>query len=184
MHDVEHPGISRGRIGISGHVSEMKKSEDVEAMVDRDDNDIAAPAQADAVEHGTRARAARKSTAVQPEHHRPFCTISQPARPDVEDQALFAGRSDTARSGIRDARGGRADGCWRRAAVTLRRARPVSQHVPDTRPRRRIDGRHEAVLPGRSRSVRDALEDIHAVLNQAANLPRSCLNNGPGIGRG
>src|SRR4029453_3480132 len=98
--DVEHPGISRGRIGISGHISEMKESEDVEAMVDRDDNHIAAPAQVDAVEHGTRPRAARKPAAVQPEHHRPFSAISETTRPNVEDEAILAGRPDTARTWI------------------------------------------------------------------------------------
>ena len=106
-------------------------------------------------------------------------------RPNVEDEAILAGRPDTARTGIRDARICRADGCRRRAAVTLRRARSVSEHVSLIPIHAGgLTGRHEAVLPGRRRSIRDALEDIHAILNQAANLSRGCPNNGSGLGSG
>ncbi len=69
---------------------EIEKAESVEAVVDGDDHDVAAMAQAFAVVERAVDRAVVVSAAVKVDQHRALAMVAQAGREDVEMQAVFA----------------------------------------------------------------------------------------------
>ncbi len=88
--EVEHPGIAGMRVALAADIGEVQKAEDVEAMVDADHDDIAAPRQVGAVGHRAVARAVGEGAAMQPDHDRPLRAVADAGRPDVQRQAILA----------------------------------------------------------------------------------------------
>ena len=116
--------VARVRQLRPAELGEIEVAERVQAMVDGDDHDVAAAAQARAVGLDLVAGAAREGAAVEPDHHRPLRVVAQPGRPDVQVEAVFADRPAAGRR--------------------LRRDRTELERVAHAGPRRRRDRRQEA----------------------------------------
>ena len=88
-HDVEHAGVAGARVFLAVG-RQVQVPEDVQAVVERDDDDVAAPREPLAVV-GLQllARPVGEPAAVQPHHHRPLAPV-EPRRPDVDAQAVLA----------------------------------------------------------------------------------------------
>ena len=68
--DVEEPGVARPGDVVADEVGEVEVAEDAEAVVQGDDDDVAGPAQVDAVVEHDRAGPGLEAAAVQPHQHR------------------------------------------------------------------------------------------------------------------
>ena len=86
---VEHAGIAGMGIALAAKMGEVQMAEDVEAVVDGDHDDIAAPRQVGAVGDRAVRRAEVKRAAMQPHHDRPLGAVPQAATPDVQGQAIL-----------------------------------------------------------------------------------------------
>ena len=106
---------------------QVEMAEDVEAMVDRDDHDVVAQREADAVVARRVGRAVGERAAMQPDHDGPLGAV-EPGRPDVQRQAVLADRQRVDRPpDRRQLRPLRGSGGLRRAAGVggrLAHARP------------------------------------------------------------
>ena len=158
--DVEHARAAGRREVAAGQLGEVRRPEDVEAVVEGDDDHVAPVAQVDAVVGAGRPRAGAEAAAVQPHHDRVPAAVAEPPRPHVEEEAVLAG-----------------DGL----GAALRRRRAVLQGVAHAGPRRRRGGRHEPVPPARRCAVADALEDVDTRPRRAADAARGRLDGRAGI---
>ena len=156
---------SRRRGGRRGGVAE-----DVEAVVDRDDDDVTSAGDVGAVVEQHRSGAGLEAAAVEPHHHRPLGVVAR-RRPDVEAEAVLADRRAVA---LRTAEGEAGE---RSAARCRRRRSPrrcPSTARPAAVPRNRL-------APDGRRAVADALEDADAVVDRCpapgrarSRPPRMC----------
>src|SRR5260370_27983967 len=85
---IEHPFDSGRRNFSLGHISKAHEAQRAEAIIDRDDHDIAAPGEDGAIIDWLRGRADGESPAVNPDHHGPSFTVES-RRPDVQEAAIF-----------------------------------------------------------------------------------------------
>jgi hypothetical protein len=90
LHDVEHPGIARIGVLLTGNLAQIQVSEQIEAMVQRDDDDVAMAREVCAVVDDEAARRLRIAAAMEPYHDR-TPSGAERGRPDVQTQAIFAG---------------------------------------------------------------------------------------------
>ena len=156
--DVEQARAARERKVGSHRIAEIGVAKHVEPMIDGHDHDVVRVRETGAVEDAAGAGAAGKSAAVQPDHHRAFASILQAGRVDVQHEAVFALLSGRSGGGARVAPG-------------LRRGGAEGERVAGTGPRDGPTRRHEAILSAGGRAVRNALEHIHAVHDEAPDFP-------------
>src|SRR5215510_12189685 len=122
-HVVEHADVAR--IGpLAAEVREIQITEDVQAMVDRDRDDVVLARELMPRVDRVAARPAREPAAVEPDHHRATSTARLRC-PDVEDETIFA---------LRFARIGRQH-LFRLAADDLRWTAAPLEQVAHTGPR-------------------------------------------------
>src|SRR5690242_2675404 len=128
-------------------------SEDVEALIDRDDNHVAAPRQIGAVEPRAVGRAEGKRAAVQPYHHRPLRAVADARRPHAQGQAVLALWRGIGWAGemLEFIAATEAD-------ARLWGLRDIGQRIACPGPGRRLARRHEAIRSGCVRAVWNALE--------------------------
>jgi hypothetical protein len=172
---VAHPAECRDEIQESGvpgmrpdrpaEIGEIQKAKNVKAVVDADDDDIAATRQIGAVGHRPVARAVSKGAAMQPHHDRPLVPVTDPGCPYVQGQTVFS-------------LGCRIHGTEKRfehrsplrAIGQLPRPAGIGEYIPHPGPGLRRLGGHEAVATRRRGAVRDALERIDAGARRSAQL--------------
>src|SRR5581483_341845 len=86
---VEHAGVAAAAELRPADIGEVQVAEGVEAVVDRDYDDVVAPGQVGAAVPAFGAGPGGETAAVQPDHYRALAAIDL-RRPDVEDQAVLA----------------------------------------------------------------------------------------------
>ena len=159
------PALPDCGVSLAAKLGEIEIAEDVQALVDGDHDDVAAPRQLGAVEQRAVARA---------EVNAPPCshTItgrfapSPTRRPDVQGQAVLALRRGVGRAGEMLELPAAAE-----ADARLRRLRDVGERVAHAGPGCRLARRHEAAFSRRIRAIWDALEGGDAVLQRARSRP-------------
>jgi len=125
LHDIQHSRVT----GIGEtfvRVAEPSVAECTEAVVQRDDNEVARFREIAAVEPGRAAGAPEISAAVQPDHDRPLCIGIEIGCPNIEGKTVLTGGLKVANPGIR-----RFDD-----AVVLRATRSEVGRVAHVRPGR------------------------------------------------
>src|SRR5690349_3931703 len=131
-------------------------------MVERDHHHVTALGEARAFVGFAGTIQRDEAAAVEPNHDRAFAAAAQTRSPDVQAQAVFA------------LSGGHAPGTKHLglpAALDLRRLIAELERLAHARPRSFTLRRANTLVACR-RTVRDAFEDVDAVLPVAANLPR------------
>ena len=170
--DVEQAHAAREREVGSHRIAEIRVTEHIEPMIDGHDDDVVRLREAGAIENAAGAGAAGKSAAVQPHHHRAFASIVQAGREDVQHETVFALLS------------GRSGGDRSRVVPGLRRGGAEGERVAGTGP---CDGparRHEAILSAGGCAIRNALEHLHAVHDEAPDFASRRLRDGVSEVRG
>ena len=90
-HLVAHAVVAAVRVVAVGERLVVEVAQRAEAVVDRDQHDVAAPGEVLAVVDRRRAGAAGEAAAVDPDHHRARRVVDA-GRPDVEREAVFVDR--------------------------------------------------------------------------------------------
>jgi hypothetical protein len=142
----------------------MQKAENVQAMIDADDDDIAAPRQIGAVGHRPIARTIGEGTAVQPHHDRPLA-VAKSGCPHIQGQAVLA-----LGCGVRRPKQSFEHGAPLGAIGQLPRAAGIGERVPHPGPGKRRLGRFETVVSRCRDTIRHGLERIDAEILRAAQL--------------
>jgi hypothetical protein len=150
----------------------VQKPEDIEAVVDADHDDIAAPRQIGAVGDRTVARSIGKGAAMQPHHDRALAAVAKTRRPQIEGQAVFALGRRVSRA---------EQGFEHRAPLwpvgQLPGAVAIGERVAHPRPRGRWLGPHKAVIPSGRGAIGHALERVDPGLARAAQFARGDLDD-------
>ena len=87
--EVEHSGIPRMLPGRAADIAEIEEPEDVEAVVDADHDDIAAPRQIGSIIDPPVGGMEGEPAAMKPDHHRPLRPITEAGGPQIECQAVL-----------------------------------------------------------------------------------------------
>jgi hypothetical protein len=138
----------------------MEIAEDREAMIDGDDDSIAAPRQRLAVDPRPAAALLREAAAVTPEHHRPLAPVVDAWRPDVQVEAVLL--EPFRRIRLRGEHVGEPHVLWRLMTV--------SHGITYAGPRSRLHRRHEPPRSRRRGPVRNPLEGVDAHPHLTADL--------------
>ena len=117
--DVEQPDVTRRGELVPGKTCEMQRPEDVQAVVDRNDDDVGAAAGINAVVGRRRPRTRREYATVQSDHDRPLTTIPEPRGRHVEKQTVLVRR--------------RLGSCLRRARTVVERILRARPEMPKRR---------------------------------------------------
>jgi len=149
----------------------VEVAEDIEAVIDADYDDVAAPRQIGAVGDRTVGRAEMKSAAMQPHHDRALGII-EARRPDMQGQAVLGFRARVYR-----AEKSRHSGAASRRRLPLRRASAIGQRVAQPGPGLGRPRRHEAVRADRRRGIGNALERTDPGLRAAAQFAGGGLDD-------
>ena len=88
-HDVEHADVCRIH-ELGACTAKVQVPDDVQAMVDADDHDVARAGEIRAVVAERRAGSIRITAAVDPHHHRTLAAVVDAGREHVQDQAVLA----------------------------------------------------------------------------------------------
>ena len=151
---VEQPFVPGRREGLAADVDAAQVAEEPEAVVDGDDDHVAASGEGRAVVHRPRAGAGDERAAVEIDHDR-AAGIVDGGGPDVEGQAVLARRGGDGQPELTAF-----------AACMAGGPKVVASRVP-VQPSGRLR-RREPPLSDRRPGVRDASEDHEAVLGDAA----------------
>ena len=93
QHDVHHADVSRARV-LASEARQIEEPEDVQTMIQRDHNYIAAASQIlSVVGEQLLPGACGVATAMQPDHNRPLLVIVNAGRPHIDAQAVLAGNT-------------------------------------------------------------------------------------------
>ena len=179
LDDVEHPGVTRTAVLLSGCIFEVEKPEDAEPVIDGHHDGIAVGGQRCPVVHRPRTRAAGEGAAVHPDHHWPGHLPLEACSPDIEYQAVLALRrlvtgqaaeepGELGHPGGRFRVGRRAPAHLGHTPLGGRRA--VLAGVAHSGPRRHRSRRLEAVRAPGGVAVRDALEGMDAAGRDALHF--------------
>src|SRR5437899_2419297 len=93
-----HDGAESGTAATSGRGAEVQVSDDVQAMIDADDHDIARAGEIRAVVSERRSGSIRVAAAVNPHHHGTPASVVDAGREHVQHQAVFALRRAAAQA--------------------------------------------------------------------------------------
>src|SRR6266576_4685669 len=175
LNDVQHADVAGVR-KVRAEFAQIRKAQNIEAMIDGNDDHVAAPREISAVIIGRRSRTGGEASPVTPEHYGAFrATVASKAhggRPNVEHQAIFTlGWQVLARDCQR--------ACWRRRGswVTLGSAMSVSENIANVAPVSRFHRRHEAIRASGARSVRNSFEDFDPVVVDTANFAKGSFGD-------
>src|SRR5205085_6242439 len=169
--EIEGAGVAGMRIALAADRREIEMPEYVEAVIHRDDNDIAAPRQVGAVGDSAVGRAEMKRAAMQPHHDRALAAVGA-RRPDMQVEAFL-------RLGARIDRPEktRHAGSAGRRALPLRRAAAQRERVAYPGPGLGRARRLKAVGAARRGTIGDALEGIDPGLRAAVHFPADGLDD-------
>ena len=169
--EIEGAGVAGMRIALAADRREIEMPEYVEAVIDRDDNDIAAPRQIGAVGDRAVGRAEMKRAAMQPHHDRALAAVGA-RRPDMQVEAFL-------RLGARIDRPEktRHAGPAGRRALPLRRAAAQRERVAYPGPGLGRARRLKAVGAARRGTIGDALEGMDPGLRAAAHFATDGLDD-------
>ena len=151
------PALPGARERAAEQVGEVQEAERTEAVVDRDDDDVAVHREVRAVVPRRVARAPDERAAVDPHHHRPARVVARRG-PHVEVEAVLAVRRRVPPISFVSGNSVCAD--WAENASASRTPSHGSSRC----------GRLPAQRPDRRRRVRDAAEHVHAVAFDAFDL--------------
>ena len=132
--DVQHAHVA-GIRELRARRAQIQMPDDVQAMVDAHDDDIAGPRQVRAVVAERRPGPVGVAAPMNPHHHGALASVVHAVGEDVQHEAILALRRAAAQSPT--------DGAGRRRH--LRRRMAVLKGVPDSGPRLRLPRRHEPI---------------------------------------
>ena len=163
---VQRAGIPRPSEFRRRDRRQIQMTEDVQALVDIDHDDIAAPRQTTALQPSLVSVAIRERTAMEPHHDRPLRSVRGRC-PDVDGQAVLGFRRRIGHAGqcfqLRPGRG---------TQTGLRGLAGIVQRIPHPAPSGRRHWRHETIGTRGRRAIRHGLERKHAVDDRAAHPSR------------
>ena len=168
VHEIEHAECGRLLEVVTADLAEVGVTEHVEAMVRRDRDDVASQTEVRSVVDGCGTGAGVEAAAVTPHDHGPFAAVAQARRPHVQRETVLALGLPRGRALL--------VGLAARARLSLRCACAVVERIAHAGPRRRIHRRHETILAGRARAVRNTLEDLDAAILGAAHATERGLD--------
>ena len=169
--EIEGAGVAGMRIALAADRREIEMPEYVEAVIDRDDNDIAAPRQIGAVGDSAVGRAEMKRAAMQPHHDRALAAVGARG-PDMQVEAIFClGTRIDRPEKTRHA------GPAGRRALPLRRAAAQRERVAYPGPGLGRARRLKAVGAARRGTIGDALEGMDPGLRAAVHFPADGLDD-------
>jgi len=102
LDEIENADVARARVVAPAQPRKIQMPEDVEPMIDRDDDHIAAMTQARAVVERARSAAAAEFAAMEIHHDRPLAAVAQARRPHVQNETILT--DSLRRAGLRAGR--------------------------------------------------------------------------------
>ena len=163
-HLVEDPLVSGRRQPLAAERLQVEEAEHAEAIVERDDDHVAASGEDGTVVDRLGARTDDEAAAVDPDEDGPARPV-EPGGPDVQREAVLVHRTHVEGE------------CRAERARALPGRRSEAGGVAEARPGRERSRREEAARAHRRRGVRDAAKDMNAVLEEAPELPAPGLDD-------
>src|SRR5262245_14740019 len=173
---IQIADVGRARIFRAADFRQIQIAQNSKAVIDRNDDDIAATAQVLAVVgRQFLSRTGLKTAAVQPDHHRAFLAIVNARRPDVRAQTVLAWNPvvPTEEPGLFIVRP--------TGAGYLRTDLTVLHRASHARPGPGFGRRHESRFAADWRGVRHPFESENAVADVTADFARRGFNDGIGF---
>ena len=182
---IEIADIARGGELLAELFREVEIAEGVEAMVDRDDHNVALLGQIAPVIGGPVARPVGIAAAVEPDHHRALAPIARRGGPHVEEQAILIVHLRLGR-GREDRLNAAGHFGFVRAAgrIELHARRAVAGGVGNAFPGFGLGGWLKAKIAQRRRGVADTEEGIDASLLQPLDRSRFGFHHGGSVRKG